>query len=337
MTTNQQILLKSRPTGIPTESDFELRDIELPELKQGQFLIKNEYLPLDAGFRQWMNEGSGDNYLPAMPLGEAVQSIVLGRVVDSRHADYPTGTVVMGRTAWELYSIADGSDLMMKIDADPDISLHEYVCALGPAGMTAYFGLLDVGKPKPGDTVLISAAAGGIGAFVGQIARIKGCRVVGISGSDEKCRWLETDLGFDATVNYKLTLNLAGALSDALPNGANIVFDNVGGTMLDEMLLQLAEGARVVLCGAVSQYDREEHQGIRHLWQLVTKRAKAEGFMFSDYVDRFPAAMKEIGSWVKTGQLKSPATITQGLESTPRAFADMLSGRSRGKALVKVA
>ncbi|MCK9564299.1 MAG: NADP-dependent oxidoreductase [Bacteroidales bacterium] len=337
MQQNSQIVLSSHPSGSLTVDNFRLVEAPLAALEEGQFLIENRYLALDAGFRQWMNAGSGDNYLPAMPLGKAVQSIVLGQVVDSRHADYPVGTTVMGRTAWEQYSIADGSDLMTIIDAEADIPLHEYLCALGPAGMTAYFGLLDIGNPSAGETVVVSAAAGGVGAIVGQIAAIKGCRVLGITSSEDKAAWLRDELGYHGTLNYRREPGLLTQLEEQVPAGMDILFDNVGGAVLDTCMQHLAEGARLVLCGAISQYDHTgQHEPVHNLWQLITKRARAQGFMFSDYIDRYPDAMAEMASWIRAGKLKSPVTISTGIESTAAAYCDMLTGKSRGKCLVRL-
>ncbi|MEA3299677.1 MAG: NADP-dependent oxidoreductase [Pseudomonadota bacterium] len=334
---NQQILLAARPLGHLDEGHFRLAEGPVPALAAGQFLMENKYLALDAGFRQWMNAGASDNYLSAMPLDAPVQSIVLGVVVESRHPDYREGDLLMGRTAWERYSIADGSDLMTRIEPAADIPLHEYLCALGPAGMTAYFGLLDIGQPRAGDEVLVSAAAGGVGAIVGQIAKIKGCRAVGITGGEDKCAWIREQLGYDAAINHRAPAGVAAQIEALLPNGIDIFFDNVGGAMLDTAMAHLAERARIVLCGAISQYDTTgEHTGVHHMWELITKRARAEGFMFSDYVDRYPAAMEEMAGWIRAGKLKSPVAITTGIEHTARAYCDMLDGRSLGKCLVKL-
>jgi len=337
MQQNRQIVLSSHPTSSLTVDNFRLVETPIPALKEGQFLIKNQYLALDAGFRQWMNAGSGDNYLPSMPLGKAVQSIVLGQVIDSRHTDYPVGTTVMGRTSWEQYSIADGSDLMTTLTPETDIPLHEYLCALGPAGMTAYFGLLDIGNPSPGENVVVSAAAGGVGTIVGQIARIKGCRVLGITSSEDKANWLRDELGYHSTLNYRREPGLLAQLKEQVPEGIDIFFDNVGGATLDTCMQHLAEGARLVLCGAISQYNHTgQHEPVHNLWQLITKRARAQGFMFSDYIQRYPQAMAEMATWIKVKKLKSPVTVSTGIESTAAAYCDMLTGKSRGKCLVSL-
>ncbi|GAB3114291.1 NADP-dependent oxidoreductase [Aestuariicella hydrocarbonica] len=337
MTTVQQVVLARRPNGVLQPEHFSLKATDLPALKEGQFLIRNLFLSLDAGFRQWMNAGASDNYLSEMPLDTPVQSIVLGEVTESLHSDYPIGSLVVGRTAWETHSIADGSDLMTIIQPNENFGPEHYLSALGPSGMTAYFGLMNIGQPKPGDTLLVSAAAGGVGSLVGQIGKILGCRTIGISSSEEKCQWLQSELGYDHVINYKASPGLDQALAEMAPNGVDIYFDNVGGHMLDTTLKHIALNARIILCGAISQYDLTgQHIGIHHLWELVTKRAKAEGFMFSDYVEEYSAAMEVLGHWITAEQLHAPVNITHGLASTAEAFCQMLTGNNLGKSLVKL-
>lgn len=334
---NTRVLLARRPAVHLVAADFEVDTQPLGSIGDGQFMIKNLYLSLDAGFRQWMNEDSGDNYLASMPLGEPVQSIIMGTVIESRNPDYPEGTIVMGRAAWEQYSIADGSDLMSIIEPDPAVELHEYLCSLGPSGMTAYFGIMDIGQPKAGDVFVINAAAGGIGCIAGQIAKAEGCSTVGIAGGAAKCDWLQDTLGYDQVIDYKSSEPLDQQLQKILPGGMDIVYDNVGGAMLGTMLGHLAENARVVLCGAVSQYEREGgHEGVVNMWELITKRARAEGFMFSDYVDRFPEATHYITDMLKAGSLVSPVNWSDDIASTGQAFIDMLAGHNLGKCLVKL-
>lgn len=334
---NTRVLLARRPAEHLVAADFSLDSQPLGAVKDGEFLIKNLYLSLDVGFRQWMNEGSGDNYLESMPLGEPVQSIIMGTVVESRNADYPVGSIVMGRTSWEQYSIADGSDLMSVIEPDPAVELHEYLCSLGPSGMTAYFGIMDIGQPKKGDLFVINAAAGGIGCIAGQIAKAEGCHTVGIAGGAAKCSWLQDTLGYDQVIDYKSAEPLEQQLQKVAPEGMDIVYDNVGGPMLGTMLGQLAENARVILCGAVSQYEKEGgHDSVANMWELITKRARAEGFMFSDYVDRYPEAIDYITAMLKSDSLASPVNWSEGVESTGQAFIDMLAGHNLGKCLVKL-
>ena len=336
MTRIQHVTLKSHPKAQMSADDFELTTSELKPLEDGQFLIENRILSLDAGFRQWMNAGASDNYLQEMPLGAPVQSIVLGEVVESRNPDFPAGCHVVGRTAWETHSVADGSDLMSIIEPEPGIPLEEYLAALGPSGMTAYFGLFDIGKPVAGDTMLVSAAAGGVGSLVGQLGKIAGCTTIGLSSSEQKCQWLTDELGYDHSVNYRTAEGIDHGIDAVAPDGIDIYFDNVGGRILDSALSHLRMNARIVLCGAISQYETSSPVGVYNLWELITKRARAEGFMFSDYVDRYGEAMAQLAAWIKAGQLKSPLEITDGIAGTGAAFCNMLQGRNRGKSLVRV-
>lgn len=332
---NRQILLEKRPDGTLHESDFSLAVAPMPECRDGQFVMRNQYFSLDAGFRKWMNEGADDAYLSAMPLGMPVQSIVLGQVIASRHPGFPQDSLVLARASWEEYCVLDGSDFAQRLDHDGSFPPHEFVAALGPTGMTAYFGLLDIGRPRAGDTVLVSAAGGAVGSVVGQIARILGCRTVGITSSEEKCRWLKEHLGYDEAINHRDPAGLAAQLAKAMPDGFDIYFDNVGGAMLDEALQHMKQGARVVLCGAIADYDHNDGEaGVFHMWQFIVKRASAAGFMFSDYVDRYPEAVEHLSAWLSEGRLKSVVDIRNGIEQTPRAFCDMLEGASRGKCIV---
>ena len=230
-----------------------------------------------------------------------------------------------------------GSDLMSILEPDPGVDLHEYLCSLGPSGMTAYFGIMDIGQPKQGDLFVINAAAGGIGCIAGQIAKAEGCTTVGIAGGTDKCNWLKQTLGYDKTIDYKSAEPLESQLQQVAPEGMDIVYDNVGGAMLSTMLGQLAENARIILCGAVSQYERDGgHEAVANMWELITKRARAEGFMFSDYIDRYPEAMDYITGMLKSGSLVSPVNWSDGIESTGQAFIDMLAGNNLGKCLVRL-
>jgi len=337
MRKNKQVVLAARPQGAVKLSDFAMQEADIPPLQSGQFLIRNQYLSMDAGFRKWMNEGAGDNYLTAMELGRPVQSIVLGHVIESRNPDYPEGSVVLGRTAWECFSIASGDDFMTRLEHDGSIPLAEYVATMGPTGLTAYIGLFYVGKPKAGEEVLVSAAGGAVGSVVGQLAKIKGCRTVGITSSAEKCRWLIEELGYDAAINYKAPEGLGVQIERELPNGFDIYFDNVGGSMLDVAMQHMKEYARIVLCGAIADYDTAGQQTpVYHMWEFITKRATASGFMFSDYVGDYPAALAELGAWIRQGKLKSVINTYQGIEQAPRAFCDMMNGVNRGKNIVEL-
>ncbi len=334
---NKQILLRQRPQGPLRESDFAVVARPVRDLRDGECLARNLYFSLDAGFRKWMNAGADDNYLTAMELDAPVQRIVLGRVVASRRPAHPVGSVVLGRSSWEEFSIFDGSDFLQKLDHDDTFPLHEYVATLGPTGMTAYFGLMDIGRPRTGDAVLVSAAGGAVGSVVGQIAGILGCRTVGITSSEEKCRWLVEELGYDAAINHSAPGGLAAGIHEHLPDGFDIYFDNVGGPMLDQAVQHMKLGARVVLCGAIADYDRNDREsGVFHMWQFIVKRASATGFMFSDYVERYPDAVQALSKWLAEGRLKTVVDIREGIEQTPKAFCDMLEGKSRGKCIVRL-
>lgn len=337
MEQNKQIILEHRPAGAVRETDFSLQVAPTPIPAEGEFLVQNLYFSLDAGFRKWMNEGADDNYLTMMALGVPVQSIVLGRIVESRHPGYKAGSVVLGRKAWETYSVFNDEDFVQQLEYDGSFPLHEYVATMGPTGMTAYFGLLDIGKPKPGETVLVSAAGGAVGSIVGQLAKIMGCRTVGITSSSEKCRWLQESLGYDGAINHRDPEGLAAQMRREIPDGFDIYFDNVGGEMLDTAIPHMRQGARIVLCGAISQYDQMEREaGVFHMWEFIVKRAMAAGFMFSDYVDQYPEAIRQLAAWIGEGKLTSVVETYDGIEQTPRAFCDMMAGRSRGKCIVRL-
>ncbi len=337
MRINKQIALAARPQDVIKVTDFALHEAKVPALEPGQYLIQNQYLSMDAGFRKWMNEGADDNYLSTMELGSPVQSMILGHVIESRNPDFPQGTVVMGRTFWECFSVAGTEDFVTRLEHDGSLPLNEYVSTMGPTGMTAYFGFFDVGQPKPGDEVLVSAAGGAVGSVVGQLAKIAGCRTVGITSSDDKCAWLIDTLGYDAAINYNAPEGLAAQIERELPNGFDIYFDNVGGGMLDVAMLHMKEYARLVLCGAISQYSKmDEPAAIYNMWEFIVKRATARGFMFTDYVEQYPGAIKEMGNWMREGKLKSVINTYKGIEQTPKAFCDMINGANRGKNIVEL-
>jgi NADPH-dependent curcumin reductase CurA len=336
---NLQVLLKARPSGAPKESDFACVESPMPRIGDGQFLMRNLYLSLDAGFRQWMNEGAGDGYLQAMALNEPVMGLVLGEVIESRHPDYAAGDLIMGRTRWESYSVADGTDYMAKLPAvDPEIPLSSYLGILGPTGLTAYFGMRDVGQPRAGETVLVSTAAGAVGSVAAQIAKIHGCRAVGLTSTDEKCRWLVEELGLDAAINYRQPGGLEAGLARHCPDGVDVYFDNVGGRTLDTVLAHLRIGARVVLCGALAAYNEAEPiPGPYNMFKIVTQRATLKGFMVTDYVAEYPAAIQQLTTWLKEGRLMNAEEMVEGVENTGAAFCRMFAGGNRGKLVVKVA
>jgi len=333
---NRSIVLSRHPDGPIVETDFSLRSSARPVPGPGEFVTQNLYLSMDAGFRQWMNAGSGDNYLPGMALEAPVQSIVLGRVIDSRNAQYPEGSVISARAAWEEYSLLDGSDLCTRLEVDPDLPLHEYLSALGPTGMTAYFGLFDIGRPREGEVLLVSAAAGAVGTVVGQLGRLRGCHCIGLTSTEDKAAWLVEEVGYHVALSRERYPDLPDALAQVAADGLDIFFDNVGGSVLDAALGRLRERSRLVLCGAIAQYESSHPQPVYNTWELITKRATASGFMFSDYVEQFPTASAELAGYLKAGSLRSLNQLYDGLDQAPRAFCDMMHGRSRGKCLVRL-
>ncbi len=333
---NTQVVLKRHPEGAVTTEDFEVVSSDIPEPTNGQVLVRNLHLSMDAGFRYWMTEGAGDNYLPGMQIGDPVQSMVLGQVVKSRHPGYPEGAYLSARCAWETFSILDGGDLAAVIDPEPGVPLHEYMSLLGPTGMTAYLGLMRFGVPQAGDTLVVSAAGGAVGTAVGQLGKVHGCRTIGLTGSETKAEWLRQDVGYDLAISREREPVLVEALSRAAPEGIDIFFDNVGGATLDAALGQLSEGARIVLCGAISQYEQDRPEPVFNTWELITKRARMEGFMFSDYADEFPSAASTLAEHYRAGELVSFNQMYSGIESTPQAFCDMMHGASRGKCLVNL-
>ena len=335
MSVNHKVILKQHPRGEIRTDHFDLIETEFPKLQPNHFILRNHYLSMDAGFRQWMNEDAGDGYLPGMQIGSPIQSIVIGEVIESDNGDFPVSSIVLARTAWEEHSLLDGGDLCSKLEVDPEMDLYHYVGVLGTTGLTAYFGLYDIGRPRQGDTLLVSTAAGAVGNVVCQLGKKAGCRVVGMTGSDDKCDWLRSEIGVDATINYKANA-LSDEIAQACPDGVDVFFDNVGGSQLDAALQNLADKARIVLCGAMSQYENNAPEPVYNSWPLITHRAKAEGFMFSDYQSQYPSAIKELVSMLKSGSLKSFVNVYEGISSTPKAFSDMIGGTNRGKCVVKL-
>ena len=331
----QQVLLARRPDGAPSPEDFSIAEATLRDIRDGEVLIQNHFLSLDAGFLQWMMAGSGDNYLQAMPLDQPVMGIVLGTIRQSRNAAFCEGQVVVARTSWESWSITDGADLLLPITPKANLPLHYYVGTLGFTGFTACIGMETIGQPKPGDVAVITSAAGAVGTAAGQIAKLKGCRTIGLTSSERKRRWLIDEVGYDIAINYREG-NLEAAIRNEAPEGIDIFFDNVGGSTLDAGLANLTEGARVILCGMVAQYTSGVRPGVHNLWEAVTKRARLEGFMFSDHLDRIPEILRKLEDWIEQKKLKSFDDIYEGIEKTPAAFAAMFKGENLGKLAVRV-
>lgn len=333
---NTQVTLARRPRGKPVAEDFAVVQTETRALEAGQARVKNLFVSMDAGFRNWMDEGSGDAVLPAMPLGQAVMGLILGRVVESENDTIPVGRVIMARLAWEEYSTVDNSDWLVTIEDEHAHPLSYHLGILGDTGMSAYFGMHDIGKPGPGDTVLISAAGGAVGSVAGQIAKLRGARVIGLAGSNEKCRRLENELGYDLGLNYKDPA-LAETLAAACPDGINVYFDNVGGPLLEIVLDNIAPGARIPFCGAVADYAREEQTGgPSNLFQLVKQSATLQGFMTHLQLDRYPEARAQLSQWIASGEVKNTEAMYDGVAMCGVAFSDMFAGKNFGKTVVHV-
>ena len=325
---NAQCRLAARPVGLPQPSDWSHVEEPAPEPGDGQFLVELQYLSLDPAMRSWMN--AGRSYIPPVEIGEVMRAAGIGRVVASRHPDYAVGDWVNGVFGVQRYAISDGSGVT-PVDtevAEPPVHLG----TLGLSGLTAYFGLLDVGRPEPGQTVVVSGAAGSVGSVVGQIARIKGCRAVGIAGGAEKCTWLVDELGFDAAIDYKAG-DVRGQLREHAPDRVDVFFDNVGGEILDTVLLRLARGARVVISGAISSYNATEPPpGPANYMQLLVMRASMTGFVIFDYAKRYPEAAAELGGWLASGELRSREHVVEGtIDAFPEVLLKLFRGENKGK------
>jgi NADPH-dependent curcumin reductase CurA len=335
---NRQYKLTSRPVGLPKRSDFEFTTAPAGEPGPGEALIRVHYVSVDPAMRGWMNDMP--SYAPPVGLGEVMRAIGLGRVMASNDASLAVGDYVTGMTGVQNYAVAS-ADKFHKIDQSL-APLPRHLGVLGLAGMTAYFGLLEIGQPVAGETVVVSGAAGAVGSIVGQIAKIKGCRVTGIAGGPEKCRYLTEELGFDAAVDYKqpspVLANVYQSLKDQCPRGVNVFFDNVGGEILDAVLAQLALRARVVICGGISQYNQTgAPEGPHYYLSLLVNRARMEGFLVFDYAARYGEAAKEIAGWMAEGKIKAREDIVEGLETFPETLLKLFSGENTGKLMIKVA
>ena len=339
MQVNRQWRIARRPAGLAKESDFEWREERVPAPGPGQVLVKNQYLSLDPISRAWMWQE--DTYLPAQSLGSVMRGFTVGIVEQSRNSTFPEGTVVTGALGWQDYAVTDGaSDFLMRLPGDSGISPAMHLGLLGYIGMTAYFGLLEIGKPKGGETLVVSSAAGAVGSLVGQIGKLYGCRVVGITGTEEKCRWVTDQLGFDAAINYK-SEPVFKRLSEHCPRGIDIYFDNVGGAILEDALNLLNTRARVVVCGMVSLYNDIGGSltfpaGPNNLLNLMLKRARMEGFVCLDYRDRAAEAMDALAAWHKAGKIQYRLNVVEGLRNAPRAMNRMFDGSNRGKLVLKM-
>jgi len=333
---NRQLYLESRPEGVPNEKDIRMRSVSLCRPGPGQVLLQNLYLSMDPAIRGWMSDKP--SYMPPIALGDVVRSSTLGRVVESGHPDFQIGDIVVGLAAngWEDFSLTAGEQLD-HIQPDPRFPLSHYLSVFSAVGLTPYFGVLDIGKPRQGETMLVSAAAGAVGSLAGQIAKIKGCRTVGLVGSDEKCRWIVEELGYDCAINYKTSENLAKTIAEVCPTGVDCYFDNVGGEVLDAALLNMNSFGRVVFCGAIAQYNTEQPvPGPFNYWQILARSLTVRGFISPEFKDRFGEGIEEMSTWIADGRLVFAEDIVEGLENTLDAFSRLFTGANRGKLMVKV-
>jgi NADPH-dependent curcumin reductase CurA len=330
-TKNKQVLLAARPKGAPQESDFRVVEAELADPAEGELLVKNRFLSLDPYMRSRMNDTK--SYAKPVALGDMMVGGTVGEVVASKHPKFREGDVVVGYLGWQEHALSKGEGLM-KVDPKL-VPLSAYLGAVGMPGVTAWYGLMDIGKPKPGETVVVSAASGAVGSVVGQLAKIKGCRAVGIAGGADKCKYVVEELGFDACVDHR-DPELKNRFREATPNGVDINFENVGGPILDMVLARLNAFARIPLCGLVSQYNATEPYAVKNFGALLTNRAMCQGFIVSEHLDRWPAALAELGKYVAEGRIKYRESIAEGLDAAPKAFIGMLEGKNFGKQLVKL-
>lgn len=331
---NRRWVLRHRPQADITADDLALDSQPLPAPADGEVLVRNIYLSLDPTNRLWMSDR--DQYLPPVQIGEVMRGITLGVVEESRSDKFQPGDIVKpGRGGWQLYSIAPAK-IVQRVDPRPGLPLTAYMSVLGLTGLTAYFGLLELGQPKAGETVVITAAAGAVGSVAGQIAKLRGCRVIGIAGGAEKCRWITGELGFDGAIDYK-SEDVGAALDRLCPDGVDVLFENVGGDIMDAVFSRLRLNGRVALCGLISGYNDERPlRGPTDFGRILMKRLTVRGFIVSDFAAQFGTAMAELEAWVAEGRIKWKDHVVDGLENAPEALSLLFSGKNEGKLMVRI-
>ena len=329
---NKVLRLKKRPIGFPDEDTWELSEEILPSLNEGEILIENNYISLDPAMRGWMNETR--SYIEPVKIGDVMRAGSIGKVIESNNPKFSEGDVVSGGSGVQKYSINDGMGFFKIYPGKLDLPV--FIGTLGMPGMTAYFGILEVGKIKEGDIVLVTAAAGAVGSLVGQIAKIKGCRVIGIAGGKEKCKFLVDELGFDDAIDYK-NEEIYTSLKDKCPNGIDVYFDNVGGEILDAVLTKINRNARIVICGAISQYNNKTKvMGPSNYMSLLVNRASMKGMVVFDYKENYMKALTDIATWFKEGKLKDNETVFEGIENFHEVFLKLFTGDKSGKLILKI-
>lgn len=329
---NTRILLNQRPIGTPSSECWKLDTSEIPDLKQGEVLLKVKYLSIDPAMRGWMNDSK--SYIKPVQLGDVMRALGIAEIVASKNEKFAVGEHVSASVGVQEYVVSDGWDF---VKVDPNIfPLPAYLGTLGMSGLTAYFGLLDTGQPKEGETVVVSGAAGAVGSVAGQIAKIKGCRVVGIAGGKDKCDYVVNQLGFDACIDYKSS-NLRANLKEVCPSGVDVYFDNVGGEILDTVLTLINKKARIVICGAISQYNSTKPEGPKNYLSLLINRAKMEGIVVFDNAARYNEAAKEMAGWIKEGKLNANFHIEKGgVKSFPDVLMKLFAGENTGKMVLEI-
>ena len=331
---NRRVLLAAYPVGMPRLEDFAIEETPIPTPEEGEVLVRNVFFSVDPYMRGRMRP-SGTSYAGGFRIGEPMTGGAVGTVIESNRPEWPVGTCVRSMQGWREYFVSDGRDLEI---VDPKAApLSAYLGVLGMPGFTAWYGLTEIGRPQRGETLVVSAAAGAVGSLVGQIGRIRGCRVVGTTGSDEKCAYLMEELRFDAAINYKATDDLTGALRAACPDGIDIYFENVGGRLLEAVLNLVNLGARIPVCGMISQYNREEPEpGPRNLMTLIGRRVRMQGFLISDHIGRRATFERQVSGWIREGRVRYRETIVDGIEHAAEAFLQLFTGGNIGKMLVRV-
>ena len=335
MKTNRQVVLASYVTDAAKPENFALSEGPVPEVEEGQFLLRNRYFSMEPAIRGWVDGKA--NYFEPIPIGGVIRGPSVGQVIKSRNADFAEGEFVYALNQWEDYSICDSDAILLeKLTPEAGIPLSYYVGSLGGAGATAYIGLREVGLIQAGQTVVVSAAAGATGSMAGQIARLCGCKVIGIVGSDDKAELIIEQFGFDAAVNYK-TDDVTAAVMAIAPDGVDIYFDNVGGPVLNAMLKTMKVYGRIVACGMISDYNRTDNPNpITNLWEMVSRQLTMQGFLLPTYQAKVPAAMAQLEEWIRADKITVTENITEGFANTPKAFCELMSGKTVGKALVKI-
>ncbi|GLS98838.1 NADP-dependent oxidoreductase [Sphingobium jiangsuense] len=334
---NRQIVLASRPDGVPAPENFRLAESPVRELQEGEVLLENQVFAIDPAVRGMLDDRD-DSYLPAVPIGGLIPTMVLGRVVRSRNPAFKEGDYGRGFVGWEEYSILNPNNFAIEnVHVDPSVPLTAYMGALGWSGITAYVGLKRIGEMKAGETVVMSAAAGAVGSVGGQIARLSGCRTVGIVGGQDKADLVTGTFGLDAAVNYRAEADLGAAIKAACPDGADVYFDNVGGTVLDTMLPNMRDFGRIVVCGMMANYNNHDQPvPILNLWQVLVHRITMRGFLAYEHLDMLEEAESQLAAWIKAGDLIALENVTTGIENTPSAFINLMSGKTTGKTIVRL-